>query len=81
MIRTTVDHVDEQFRSLIEAAFRGEEVFITLESEHGERTVKLTAVDFDAAQEKPMFGSARGKLTVPDDFNDPIEDFKDYQPG
>jgi len=25
-----------------------------------------------------MFGSARGRFNIPDDFNDPLEDFKEY---
>ena len=25
-----------------------------------------------------MFGCARGKFNIPDDFNDPLEDFKEY---
>ncbi|WP_202913786.1 DUF2281 domain-containing protein, partial [Pararcticibacter amylolyticus] len=27
---------------------------------------------------KPQFGSARGMFIMHDDFDDPIEDFKDY---
>ncbi|WP_256009547.1 type II toxin-antitoxin system VapB family antitoxin [Desertivirga xinjiangensis] len=27
---------------------------------------------------KPQFGSARGMFVMRDDFDDPIEDFKDY---
>jgi hypothetical protein len=27
---------------------------------------------------KPMFGSAKGKYILSDDFDEPLEDFKDY---
>lgn len=28
---------------------------------------------------KPTFGSARGKIKLSPDFDEPLEDFKDYQ--
>ncbi len=30
------------------------------------------------SKSKPQFGSARGVFVMHDDFDDPIEDFKDY---
>jgi antitoxin (DNA-binding transcriptional repressor) of toxin-antitoxin stability system len=29
---------------------------------------------------KPQFGSAKGRITVPDDFDEPLECFKEYMP-
>ena len=30
------------------------------------------------AQKSPVFGSAKGKYVLADDFDEPLEDFKDY---
>lgn len=81
MIRTTVEIAETQFRELIEAALRGEDVLITTDGENGQPTVRISRVadERDSDYPRPLFGSARGKLTVPDDFDDPLEDFKDYQ--
>jgi hypothetical protein len=29
---------------------------------------------------KPIFGSAKGKIIMKDDFEEPLEDFKNYMP-
>lgn len=81
MIRTTVDVAETQFRELIEAALRGEDVLITTNGDDGQPSVRISRVSeaVDDDRPKPKFGSAKGKLTVPDDFDDPLEDFKDYQ--
>jgi antitoxin (DNA-binding transcriptional repressor) of toxin-antitoxin stability system len=81
MIRTTVDMAETQFRELIEAALRGEDVLITINGDDGQPAVRISRVA-DAPDEDrpgPKFGSARGKLTVPDDFDDPLEEFEDYR--
>jgi hypothetical protein len=31
-----------------------------------------------AKKKKPIFGSAKGKLKISDDFDEPLDDFKDY---
>ncbi len=28
--------------------------------------------------QKPMFGALKGKIRIADDFDEPLEDFKDY---
>ena len=58
---------------LVEAALNGEEIVI----EEDEKAVKL--VPFQLHKPRPQFGSARGLIKVEDNFDDPIEDFDEYQ--
>ncbi len=32
----------------------------------------------DTASKKPVFGSAKGQIYIAPDFDEPLEDFKDY---
>ncbi|MEW6499845.1 MAG: type II toxin-antitoxin system Phd/YefM family antitoxin [Cyanobacteriota bacterium] len=59
--------------NLIEAALRGEEVTI---SKDNQPVVKLVPVS--PVKRRPQFGSAKGLVTISDDFDEPLEDFKDY---
>jgi prevent-host-death family protein len=52
-----------QLSVLLDRAASGEEVIIT---KAGKPLAKLVPI------EHRMFGSAKGKFTVPDDFNDPL---------
>jgi len=89
MIRTTIQRAKNDLEDLIEAARRGEEVVIAtddMDQDEVRIVVNRPSVrtsssddDADADQPVPTFGSAKGKLTVPDDFDDPLEDFEDYQ--
>lgn len=58
---------------LIEAAINGEEIVITKDNQP---VVKLTPVL--PVKRRPLFGSAKGLITISDDFDEPLEDFKDY---
>ncbi len=61
------------FLQLIEEVVNGEEVIFTRE---GQPLAKLTRVEKrDGHWES---GSAKGLMTMREDFDDPIEDFKDY---
>lgn len=63
-----VDHLKE----LLEKASLGEEIVITRD----ERPVVRLVPSGQPVRRK--FGSARGLLTVPDDFDGPLKDFADY---
>ncbi len=58
---------------LIEAALSGEEIVITKDDQP---VVKLTPVSSVKRCRQP--GSAKGLVTISDDFDEPLEDFKDY---
>lgn len=61
------DHLAE----LIDQAARGDEVVLTRDSEP---VAKL--VPYDQRRQGPRAGSAKGLITIRDDFDDPLEDFK-----
>lgn len=72
----TVQDAQQQLGKLIDAARHGETVIITDEYDHA---VKLVPVQ---VEEKPLknrrAGSARGQIWISPDFDEPLEDFKDY---
>ncbi len=75
MIRTTVDDARIRLDDLIEAALRGEEVVITTDSAQHQRIVRLVADQSSKRRLPREFGSAKGMLVVPDDFDEPLEEF------
>ena len=81
MIRTTVDMAETQFRELIEAALRGEDVLITTNGDEGQPAVRISRVASpdDDDRPRPRFGSAKGKIWMAEDFDEPLEEFKDYR--
>jgi hypothetical protein len=38
----------------------------------------IPPVDLEERENRPRFGSAKGMVTIPDDFDEPLEDFKEY---
>jgi len=63
-----------QLDRLIREVDAGAEVVITRD---GHPVARLVAATDDVAAER-VPGSAKGLFTVPDDFDAPIEDFRDY---
>lgn len=76
MIQVTMAEAKERFPDLMDAAARGETVLIEKEADRGTQIVQLVAVVPD--KPKPHFGSARGLIKTADDFNAPLEDFREY---
>ena len=66
------------------ALAKGEDVFITNDQE--ERLAKVVSVaepgsTSPSAQKRGLVGSMKGFVTyMADDFNEPLDDFKDYMP-
>jgi antitoxin (DNA-binding transcriptional repressor) of toxin-antitoxin stability system len=79
MIRTTIDATSKQLQEILDAALRGEEVFVTQKTETGERVVQLFAFQIkpEVAKRKG-FGSAKGQIWMSDDFDEPLEEFEEY---
>lgn len=73
MSQVTIEQAKMNLNVLIDAAIKGEEVII----EEGKKAVKL--VPFQTEKPKPKFGSAKGLIEIKDNFDDPIEDFSEYQ--
>jgi hypothetical protein len=82
MFRTTLDDAMHQLPELADAAFRGDEVLITEDRDGKERVLKLVAIPQDATDTvvrgRPQFGSARGKIWMSEDFDEPLEGFEEY---
>ncbi|NJM69646.1 MAG: type II toxin-antitoxin system Phd/YefM family antitoxin [Scytonema sp. RU_4_4] len=72
MQEITLAEASKHLPELIEAAMSGEEIVITKDNQP---VVKLTPV---SSERRSLFGSAKGLITVSDDFDEPLEDFKDY---
>jgi len=72
MVQVTRDEAKEQLAELIEAALRGESVYITVSTQY---TIQLLPVPTN--QGKPQFGSARGMVWLADDFDAPLDEFRD----
>jgi prevent-host-death family protein len=58
---------------LVQEAVRGEEVILT---DGGEPVAKI--IPIDRAQGPREFGSARGLIHMADDFDAPLEEFREY---
>ncbi len=63
----------QKLPDLIEAALSGEEIIIIKDNQP---LVKLTPVPQFKRRRQP--GSAKGLITISDDFDEPLEDFKEY---
>jgi prevent-host-death family protein len=64
-----------KLQGLLDVVMDGEEVVITKDSQPVARLVGLTQ-----HRTKRHFGSARGKVTLADDFDAPLDDFAQYVP-
>lgn len=67
------DEAQSRLPELLEAALRGEEVYIT-----GEGMARVQLVRVEAEPERRQFGSAKGMITMSDDFDDPLPEFEEY---
>jgi antitoxin (DNA-binding transcriptional repressor) of toxin-antitoxin stability system len=74
MQQITLAEASQHLPELVEAAMNGEEIIITKDEQP---VVKLTLVT-QKTKRPPLFGSAKDFITISDDFDEPLEDFKDY---
>ena len=68
-----VNQAKHRFSELIEQAICGDEIVIT---KSGQPIVKLVAIS--KRKHQRQFGSAKGLIKIPPDFDEPLEDFRDY---
>ena len=73
MTRVELQQAKERFLELVELAAGGEEIII---SKDRRPFVKLSRVH--GHEEQRQFGSAKGLITMAEDFDVPLEDFKEY---
>jgi antitoxin (DNA-binding transcriptional repressor) of toxin-antitoxin stability system len=75
MQQISVSEASKQLAQLVDAALNGEEIVITKDDQ---LAVKLKSVQRMPVKQRPKFGSAKGLLVMSDDFDDPLEDFREY---
>jgi len=64
------DEAQSRLPELLDAALRGEEIYIT-----GEGVVRVQLVPVLVRRGTPQFGSAKGMFTIADDFDAPLPEF------
>ena len=74
MVQVSIEEAMAKLSDLITQAIEGETVLIT---EGGNRMVLLMPVAEDG-KGKRHFGSAKGLIHIADDFDELLEDFKEY---
>jgi antitoxin (DNA-binding transcriptional repressor) of toxin-antitoxin stability system len=75
MFQVELAQFQEQLQEMIESALEGEEVVIT---QAHEPVLKLVRISKAKQYRQP--GSAKGLITISDDFDEPLADFADYMP-
>jgi antitoxin (DNA-binding transcriptional repressor) of toxin-antitoxin stability system len=75
MYQIELEKAKAQIESLLQTALAGEEVVIT----QNEQPV-LKLVSIPSAKSRRRSGSAKGLITISDDFDEPLEDFAEYMP-
>ena len=73
MQTVTLDEAKTNLVDLIEAAAAGEEVFIAKDED-----LSVQLVPRVVKKRKRQFGSAKGLISMAPDFEEPLEDFKEY---
>ena len=73
MQQINLTEASQNLPDLIEAALSGEEIIIIKDNQP---VVKLIPVS--PVKQRPKYGSAKGLVTISDDFDEPLEDFKEY---
>lgn len=73
MLEVTLDQAQVRLSDLIKAAIRGETVWITTDSQQAVRLVPA-----QCAAHRRRFGSAKGLITIAEDFSAPLADFAEY---
>lgn len=73
MHQVNLEEAKDCLLTLIQEAIHGEEVIIVKDNKPLVKLVPISQV-----KPQPQFGSARGLITISDDFDEPLEDFKEY---
>lgn len=75
MHQVNITEATKHLLELIEAASKGEEIIITKDDQPVAKLVPVAPVK---KRHPAKAGSAKGLVTISDDFDEPLEDFKDY---
>ena len=75
MVQVSVEEAKLSLPDLIAKAINGETIFIT---QDGQQPVQLVPVPIQDIKRPRQPGSAKGLIWMSDDFDAPLEDFKEY---
>lgn len=73
MHEINIEETRTEFVALVERAIGGEEVVILRETRPVAKIVPIAST-----LPSPRFGSAKGLIEIADDFDAPLEDFREY---
>jgi antitoxin (DNA-binding transcriptional repressor) of toxin-antitoxin stability system len=73
MNQVNVDDAKSNLPALIDAAVNGEEILIAKDQTHVVKLVPVSQTD-----PRPRFGSAKGLISLAEDFDEPLEDLAIY---
>lgn len=73
MVQVDFYQAKDRFLEIIEHVMRGEDVLI---ERNDQPLVRVTAAS--KSKKQRVFGSARGLIQIAPDFNEPLDDFKEY---
>ena len=73
MHQINIEEAKSNLPDLIDAAIKGEEIIIAKDDQHVVRLVPISRI-----KPRPQFGSAKGLISISDDFDEPLEDFAEY---
>ena len=76
MVQVTLEEAEHQFKDLISRVARGDEIVITDDSDRPVAKI----VSCRPSARKREAGHAKGRLRMTPDFDEPLEDFKEYMP-
>ncbi len=74
MVQVEIGKAQHNLSDLVDAALQGEIVIITTQ----EQQVRLVPLGKRKLPVKRIFGSAKGKIWMAEDFDAPLEDFREY---
>lgn len=75
MLKLDIKEANHQLEKLIQKVSQGEEVIIT--DNQGE---SFQILPLKSTKKRPKFGSAKGLISMSDDFDEPLAEFDDYAP-
>ncbi len=73
MHQINIDEAKSNLPDLIDAAINGEEIVIAKDAQHVVKLVPISRI-----KPRAQFGSAKGLISISDDFDEPLEDFAEY---
>jgi antitoxin (DNA-binding transcriptional repressor) of toxin-antitoxin stability system len=75
IVQIPLAEASEELVRLVEAALQGEEILIIKDNQP---VVKLTLLQTPQKLHPAKAGSAKGQVWMSEDFDEPLEDFKEY---